>query len=93
MIGKLLVYAVMQAKNTQGIFVSLSAFLFPINFIKHSCLLHMYLVMIGYYSQTTKQISVFNGNFIQEHCFEAAAVIGSGRRDHQTDFKCALTLT
>ena len=34
-------------------------FLFPINFIKHSCFLRMFVVMIGYYSHTTKQFSVF----------------------------------
>ena len=39
------------------------------------------------------KIPVFNSDIIQKHCFEGAAVIGSGRRHHQTDFKCALTLT
>ena len=39
------------------------------------------------------KIPVFNSDFIQEHCFEAVAVISCGRRYHQTDSKCASTLT
>ena len=47
-----------QKKHKASLFHS-QRFLFPINFIKHSCFLRMYVVMIGYYSRTTKQISVF----------------------------------